>query len=281
MQNKLSIIKNMIWAVCIVICLAALLIGIITAAVSRYDGDQEDGILYLSGKPPEKTVDKASETPAENASSMQGNGSLNTLPESSDGGQNYIDTLTFLCDSSLIGLRDYGMLSGGASTNQVWGSTAGNIPASDIATCTIKYPEDGSEIPAAQAAAKHKPSTLVISLGMDSLSGVTEDSFVSSFTTLINDIAAQSPDTVIIVCSPSSIVADYSGADELTLDKVAALKEWIIKVCTDTGVYYADYSRDICDSTGTLGFNYASANGKTLNSAGLNQFLTYLRTHMP
>ena len=283
MQSNRSVLKNMIWAVCIAVSLVALLVGIICAAAGKYDGEQQDGTLYLDSRPSEKKTGgiSAADDADELSETVSAAGEPRTLPESEDGGQSYIDNLTFLCDSSLIGLREYGMLSGGAATNQVWGSSAGNIPASEIASCIIKSPADGTEIPAAQAASNFKPPVLVMSLGMDSLSSVTREDFISYYTSLINDIRDMSPDTIMIVCCPTSVIADYDGADDLSIEKVAALKDWIIDVCRNTGVYYADFWREICDSTGALGTNYASANGKTLNSTGLNLVLNYLRTHMP
>ena len=155
MQSKLSSIKNIIWAMGIVLCLLALLVGLIFAAAVKYGGDQQDGTLYLGGEAPAKASASAiaqADSAGVSASALTGSGSLNSLAETGDGGMSYVDSLTFLCDSALVGLRDYGLLSGGVATAQVWGSSAGNIPASSIAQCTIIYPADGSEMSASAAA---------------------------------------------------------------------------------------------------------------------------------
>lgn len=280
MQGKLPIIKNMIWAVAIVLALVALLVGLIFASASRYSGEQQDGILYLGGEAPAKQDAKPqSEQSQDTTGPLTGDGSLHTLPETSDGGQGYLDELTFLCDSALVGLRDYGLLSGGTATTQVWGSSAGNIPASSIAQCSIVYPGDGSQISAASAAMVAKPHTLVISLGCDGLSETDQENFIADYTALLNAIHEASPETTLICCSPCSVTAGYSGNDGLTRDKALQAEQWIQQVCTATGVYYADLRSVLCDSSGTLFNDYASSNGKSLNSAGVSKVLEYLRGH--
>lgn len=267
MQGKLAVIKNIIWAIGIAVCLLALVVGLIAASAVRYDGSGQI----------QRPTDASPTAPAVNVPTNSG--TLMSLGDTADGGQGYIDALTFLCDSALIGLRDYGILSGGIATTQVWGSSAGNIPASSIADCTIKYPGDGSNMSASGAAMASQPSTLVISLGTDSLADTTQEDFITNYASLINAIRAASPGTKIICCSVTSVTSGYSGIDGLSVSLISSANEWIRQVCTENGVYYADVASAVCDTSGTLFSEYASSNGKTLNSAGLNEILLYLRTH--
>lgn len=269
MRSKLAVLKNLIWAFGIVVCLAALLVGFGFAAFTKYDGS---GVI-------EKPARGGGSIPTPTPAVLAGTGELKSLPETADGGQSYIDSLTFLCDSALIGIRDYGLLTGGMVTTQVWGSAAGNIPADSIADCVIRYPGDGSNISAANAAMIAKPPILVISLGMDSLTDVTEEDFTAAYTALLEAIHLSSPDTVIICCSLTGVTGNYSGNDKLTSSMVKNTNEWLRQVCADTGVYYADIASAVADSSGVLFSEYASSNGKALNSVGLNAVLDYLKTH--
>lgn len=285
MQSKLSMLKNMIWAVAIMVCLVALLVGFIVASAAKNPDKQEDGTLYLDGVPKDKGGSKDGEGTAEGeegegAASFTP-GEIKVLPESSDAGQAYIDSLTFLTDSSLIGLRDNGLLTGGIATSQVWASEPGNIPASTIAECNIVYPGDGTVMPATAAAGLAKPKTLVVALGMDGLADVTKSDFVANYTALINGIKAQSPDTTIILCGPTSVASYYPSLDGITVAMANDLEEWVKAVCSSTGAYFADLGSVVCDVSGTLNSDFAGANGKTINSAGLSQILQYLRTHKP
>ena len=273
MKLKLSSLKNIAWAVAILVCLLALFVALIIAAVSPYRGPIERGGVLLGQK-----VEKAPESESD-AEVQTGTGELLQLAESADAGQGYLDGLTFLCDSSLIGLRDYAILAGGTTTSQVWGSNAGNIPASSLADFQIRYPAGGTEISPAEAAQRDKPSRLVICLGSDGLSGIEEDTFVKGYTALIRQIREASPDTVIIVCSVSSVTTSYSGSDGLSPVVLATVNNWIRQVAADTGVYYADTASAVNDKANWLLTDYASANGKALNSAGLQKVLEYLRTH--
>ena len=272
MKKNLSVIKNMGWALAIALCLLALFVGLIIAAVLPYDGPIDRGGVQLNelkGQQEEQQPQKQEETLGE----------LRTLPESMDAGQGYIDGLTFLCDSSVIGLRDYALLSGGTATNQVWGSTAGNIPANSFAECRIRYQAEGVEITPAEAAAKAQPSRLVIVLGADGLDSVDEESFIEGYVSLIRSIREASPQTVIIVCSISSVTTGYSGVDGSNANVIRTVNGWIQTVCMRTGAYYCDSASALNDRAGWLDSDYAAVNGKALNTAGLQKFLEYLRHH--
>lgn len=277
MGGKLNGLKNIIWAFSIVLCLVAVLVGLIYAAASKYDGEQERGNIMLGEVADDKTGTNSGE--AEPLPALTGDGTLHELAETADAGQDYIDSLTFLSDSIWLGLRDYGMLTAGTATNQVWASSAGNIPAGSLSSFNIVFPDDGSEISPADAALVTKPQKLVIALGMDSLANVTQDSFIAGYSALINSIHAASPDTVIICCGLSSVTIDYPSIDGLTVDMAISANEWIKQVCVDTGAYFTDPAEVLRDSSGALMSEYASANGKALNSAGLTEILNYLRTH--
>lgn len=280
MNGKLSNIKNTAWAIAIVVSLVLLLVALGFAAFTRHHGELERPTV-LMGEAAEKrdaalAEKKAAEEKAEQAA---GPGEVYLLGESGDAGQAYIDSLTFLCDSALIGLRDYGLLREGTATTQVWGSSAGNIPASQLGSFKIRFPGDGSEISPTDAAMIAKPSILVISLGTDGLADSSETQFISDFEALIRGVQEASPYTTVVVCTITSVTISYSGSDGLEFTLVNRANEWLARICADTGAYLADAASAVSDSNGSLLTEYASANGKTLNSAGLNQILMYLRNH--
>lgn len=275
MGGKMNGVKNIIWAFSIIVCLVAVLVGLIIAAASKYDGEQQRGDIMLG----EVAETESEGGKTEPVSALVGDGTLHELGETGDAGQDYIDSLTFLCDSIWLGLRDYGMLTAGTATTQIWASSAGNIPAANLSSFNIVFPDDGSEVTPADAALIKKPGKLVISLGMDSLANVTQDSFISGYSALINSIHAASPDTVIICCGLSSVTMDYPSIDGLNSTMAMQANGWIQQVCIDTGAYYADPAANIRDTSGYLLPEYASANGKALNSEALTEILNYLRVH--
>ena len=111
MKRNLSVMKNMVWALSIILCLLVLFVALIIAAALPYSGPIQRGGVQLNeldSEPAEEAQQKEEIILSE----------LRTLPESQDAGQGYIDGLTFLCDSSVIGLRDYALLAGGTATTQ-------------------------------------------------------------------------------------------------------------------------------------------------------------------
>lgn len=271
MKRNLTAIKNMGWAFSIVLCLLTLFVALIIAAALPYSGPIERGGVQLN-----ETETISEDSPL---ASKEPLGDLLVVPESGDAGMGFIDGLTFLCDSSVIGLRDYALLAGGTATTQVWGSTAGNIPAKSFADCRIRYQAEGIEITPAEAAAKAVPARLVIILGADGLDSVDETVFVEGYVSLIRSIREASPGTLIVVCSVSSVTTSYNGVDGVNANTIKTVNGWIRTVCQRTGAYFCDAASAVNDRAGWLDADYASANGKALNTAGLQKILEYLRTH--
>ncbi len=281
MNGKLSNIKNAAWAVAIVVCLVLLLAALGFGAFTRYHGEMQRPTVLVGEAAAKRDAALAEEKAAEEKArqTQSGPGEVYLLGESGDAGQAYIDSLTFLCDSALIGLRDYGLLKDGTATTQVWGSSAGNIPASQLGSFKIRFPGDGSEISPVDAAMIAKPSILMISLGTDGLADSNETQFISDYEALIRGVQEASPYTTVVVCTITSVTISYSGSDGLEFTLVNRANEWLARICADTGAYLVDAASAVSDSNGSLLTEYASANGKTLNSAGLNQILMYLRNH--
>ena len=274
-MKQINAFKNMLWALAIVLCLAGLLIALLFAAFTHYDGPKERGGVQLGM---ERSTEQ--KNPDGLDAGVSPAAQPGRLAETDDGGQGYIDGLTFLVDSTLIGLRDYGILSGGTETTQVWGSPTGSIPADSLGSFTIRYPNDGSYISPADAAMIAKPARLILCLGADGLSQTSEQQFKDGYLSLINGIRQVSPDTTLVLCTLPSVSEEYGGDDGLTPELLEQVNTWIRSICAETGIPCAEIGGALNNSgDGRLMSTYAAANGKSLNSAGLNVVLHYLRTH--
>lgn len=267
-MKKILSIKDLLWAFCIVICLFALFIGLCFAAFSPYYGDGSGTKTLDFSKLYIVDEGTAQEVPT-GAVSI---GTVKTLGQTSDAGESYLNGLTFLVDSTLIGMRDMNVVSGA-----VWGSESGSLPMNTTGTWNIVY-SDGSKVSPASAAMISKPAALVIAVGSDGLADCSKESFISGYEAIINGIRQMSPDTVIICCSVAPVTSSYSGFDGLSSGLIASANEWIMQVCINTGTYFCDTAASV-SSDSTLMSDYATADGKTLNIGGIQQFLSYLRTH--
>ena len=273
MSGKWNELKNFGWILAILLCLLALVVGFVISSLIRYSGDTAASSTALMSETVQGSSNVVELTAGESG------GALLTLPETNDAGQQYIDKLTFLCDSSFVGVRDYGLLSGGTGTYQVWATETGSLPIGSINEKKIIYPSDRSEISIADAAMIAKPPVLVVCVGQDGLNNMDEASFKHNYTTLIQSIRNSSPDTIVICCSISSVVNNYTGADNLSTIMISDANDWIKDVCQNTGVYFAESGKSVGDGTGSVMSAYLSTNGKTLNSSGINEVLKYLRKH--
>ena len=151
MNNGLSGIKNIIWALAIVIALLALLVGLIFSVAARNYSDAPDGTLVLSSG--SQAVDsRGSGLDADPYSPIVGGGTLKKLPSTQDGGLEYVFGMTYLCTSSFSGINDYTSTVGGGANAIMWADSGSGIPASAAADTEVLL-SDGSLVTPSKAAA--------------------------------------------------------------------------------------------------------------------------------
>lgn len=269
-SSAITGIKNLIWSLGIIVCVAAVVAGTVFAVFRR----NRAGVASVSEITALQQQEAAGSTIVLGQGSGNERGVLNLLERTPDAGNSYIEGLTFLVDSTFINLRQMFVID----ENQVWATKNGSMPMSNVSSALISFPADGSQITAASAAMVKQPEILVIGIGMDGLAKVDEQTFLINYETLINDIRSASPDTKIICCGLTSVIPGYTGSDGLGVSLVSDGNDWIQLVCRDTGAYYLDIGEELCESVQLL-TRYAGSNGKTLNRTGLEEFLNYARTH--
>lgn len=201
------------------------------------------------------------------------------LAESEDAGQDYIDKIVFLGDSTTYGLRRYKVLSGGKDTTQVWTPTNGTITLSYANTVLIWYPETDKEMTIKDAAALKKPEYLVITLGVNGVSFMGEEYFKKEYGKLIKSIQDASPDTKIILQSIFPVASNYELLKSINNEKIDAANEWVVQIAEEYGVKYLDTNSRLRDENGWLKDSYQNGDGLHLSEAGLNVELNNLRTH--
>lgn len=220
-----------------------------------------------------------SEAPDEGEAATETPASSVLLAETEDAGQEYIDKLTFLGDSTTYGLKYYEVLSGGKNTTQVWTPASGTLTLFNYATATIVFPEDGQEISIVDAVTRKLPEYLVITLGVNGVSMMDEDWFKTDYTALVQSIQAASPDTKIICNSIYPVENDYAQIESINNTNIPQANEWIKAVAEATGCKYADSASVLKAEDGSLREDYGNGDGIHLNADGFNAVLNYLRTH--
>ena len=220
-----------------------------------------------------------SEAPDEGVAATDTPASSVLLAETEDAGQEYIDKLTFLGDSTTYGLKYYEVLSGGKNTTQVWTPASGTLTLFNYATATIVFPEDGQEISIVDAVTRKLPEYLVITLGVNGVSMMDEDWFKTDYTALVQSIQAASPDTKIICNSIYPVENDYEQIESINNTNIPQANEWIKAVAEATGCKFTDSASVLKLEDGSLNESYGNGDGIHLNADGFNAVLQYLRTH--
>ena len=197
------------------------------------------------------------------------------LAESSDMGQDYIDKFVFLGDSTTYGLGYYDVVN----DNQVWTPKSGTLTLSFWSTSTIVYPEDGSEISIKDALAKKQPEYFLITLGVNGISFMDEQYFITEYTNLVLAVKEASPNTKIILNSIYPISASYPEKNGITNAKIDTANTWVERIANSTGVKYLDSESVLKDSNGALPDSNGNGDGLHLNVDAFKLVINYIRTH--
>lgn len=280
-QNALYLV----WAVAIVACLLVVLFSLLFASLTAGSGvDITTAPPSAEGEGPAPDGPSApaqeGDTPASAAPGPEiDTSSAALLGETDDAGQAYIDRLTFLGDSTTNGLKEYGVLSGGTATTQVWTPASGTLTLYLWNAASIVYPETGAEMTIADAVETKKPEYLVITLGVNGVAELEEDAFKIYYTDIINCVKEASPSTRIICNSIYPVENDYEHIDQISNEKINTANGWILDVAEATGTRYADSCSVLKAADGSLREELGNGDGLHLNADGYNAVLEYLRTH--
>lgn len=197
------------------------------------------------------------------------------LGETSDMGQEYVDKFIFLGDSTTYGLGYYDVVP----DEQVWTPKSGTLTLSLWSTATIVYPEDNTEISIKDAVAKKQPEYMLITLGVNGVSFMEEEYFITEYTNLVLAIKEASPNTKIILNSIYPISVNYPASKGITNEKIDTANTWVERVANSTGVKYLDSESVLKGSDGALVESYHNGDFLHLTADSFKLVLNYLRTH--
>ena len=208
------------------------------------------------------------------------------LPQTSDLGEDYIEKIIFLGESTTYGLQRYGLLPDcqvwtGATCADGRVKTAGTLSLSpSIDKTRILYPDTGEAITVGEALRRKKPEYLIITLGLNNgASYYSEDEFKQCYRILLNAVTEASEDTTVILQSLFP-VAKSCKIRTFTPERIRICNGWICDLASEYGIYYLDTFSVLCDENGYLYPEYDNGgDGIHLNANGLDAVLSYVKTH--
>ena len=201
------------------------------------------------------------------------------LPISEDAGEEYLDRITFLCESPTYWMWPFGLLNGGTETKQIWTGPEGTMTLKYLRGYKMLDPFDNVERTIAETAALHHPDILVIALGLNGLSAMTETQFKTEYCHLIDEIREASPDTQIILQSLYPLLPTFKHWGEFTNALLSEANAWILEIAEDYGLPYLDTFSALLAEDGNAHPEWMMNDGLHPNKEGLQQILLYIRTH--
>lgn len=264
------------WSAAIIVCSVLAIFSLMFASCAKNDvqpspssdvtePDTSDDAAAQSGDPQASSSPNVSE-PATSAT---------RLAETEDMGQDYIDKFTFLGDSTTNGLYAYNVIPGA----RVWTPASGTLTLNLWSTATVVMHDDGTELSIADAAATYTPEYMVITLGVNGVSFLTEEAFKTEYTNLVKAIQAASPNTKIILNSIYPTCSDYKYKADISLEKINAANGWIEEIAEDCGVHFIYSYEAVAGEDGYLPAELSNGDGIHLNTDGYNKVIDYIRTH--
>ena len=229
-----------------------------------------------SDKPAQSTQADTSDIPT---STVPDNSAV--LGETADMGQDYIDSIIFLGDSTTYHMINRAVLSGGKDTKQVWSGALGTLTLDgNIHKTTIVYPETDTEMTVAEAVAIEKPKYMVITLGVNGVAYANETQFKAYYGKLITAIKTASPDTKIMLQSifPVSESYDQKGG-KLCNANIDTANNWIKQLAAEQGCKYLDTKSVLKNDKGTMIAAYDNGDGIHMTADAYKAVLQYIRTH--
>lgn len=236
-------------------------------------------VTQSSPSPDQQTADTQADT--DNVPTNTTPNTSAVLGQTADMGQDYIDSIIFLGDSTTYHMINRAVLSGGKDTKQVWSGALGTLTLDgNIHKTTIVYPETGTEMTVAEAAAQEKPKYMVITLGVNGVAYATETQFTAYYGKLIDAIKQASPDTKIMLQSifPVSAAYDQKGG-KLCNANIDTANGWIMQLAADKGCKYLDTASVLKNDEGTMIALYDAGDGIHMTADGYKAILQYIRTH--
>ena len=205
-----------------------------------------------------------------------------TLKKTADYGKNYINSIIFLGDYSTSKMLELEILSGGASSYQIWTGESGDISLdANISNISIVFPDNGEVVKLSDALLRRSPKYLVVTLGINNgVSYCDKEKFSLYYQNIIDVIKESSPGTVVMIQSilPISKKAEKKNPS-ISNERIDRANEWLVEICQKNNlkfIYSADWLKD---DSGKLLADYASDDGLSMNVEGYKQMLKYIRLH--
>lgn len=201
------------------------------------------------------------------------------LKETSKIPENYVEETIFAGDSTAL----YYVMNGVITGKQLWHKEG--VSLETIFTQNIYINHIDSKMKLIEAIENKKPKRILLSLGTNSVATMEIDYFISKYETLLKEIKAKSPNTIVIVQSifPVASILD-SNKKALNNDKINKMNYYLLELCNKLEIPFLNTAEVLKDENGTLkeGYYRSSKNeiGVHLSKEGNKVAMEYFKKHV-
>lgn len=149
--------------------------------------------------------------------------------------------------------------------------------------CTRRFVDlgDGRLLSMAEAVAQVKPVRMVVSLGINGLSFMSESGFMNTYEEFLNGLRQASPDTILVVQAILPVSAAYESKDpRMTNEKIDRYNEKLRTITQACGGRFLDTSAVLKDENGDLAARFDSGDGLHYNKTAYKVLFGYIEEHL-
>ena len=195
------------------------------------------------------------------------------LAQTEDMGQEYIDKFVFIGDSTTNGLAVYDIIP----RSRVWTPSNGTLAIFRWNIDAIQV--DGASMIMDAAVGEKKPEYLLITLGVNGVSMLSEEEFKTYYTEMVQALQAASPDTKIILNTMYPVSVNYDTSTGITNEKIDTANGWIRDIAEATGTKFLNSASILKDESGAMIESYHNGDYIHPNAETYNLIINYIRTH--
>lgn len=194
------------------------------------------------------------------------------LPLTTDAGQEYIDKIYFVGDSTT-----YHFFKGGVDRSHLLVPDSLTLRlSSDILSITVR----NTDLTIPEAIKSVDAEIVIITVGVNGADLFTERQYKTYYKKLIDAIQELSPSTDIILQSVFPVTKEYSDSESvISNQRIDQLNEWAKDIAAEENIRYLDTQSILKNENGAQKPEYSEGDGVHMNSDAYEEIIRYIRTH--
>lgn len=276
-NKKFSYRIDMVVLSCVVVFISCFVIYMFRGKIEPGSTKPKDQILSTDSSLKNESVivnnDSKAGTSKNNSSKLEGP-VVNPVPQSEKADFSYFDNCVFIGDSISVGLMAYNILT----PDKVIASIGLNISKIDSEKISTSF----GKLTANEALIQKKPANIYIMLGSNGIAWMSNDSMISKYSSFIDKVKSDLPDTKIYILSipPVTEGREVAAENPIKNSVIDAYNSELLKLANSKNVYFVDINTALKNNLGKLDTEKAEKDGMHFKKATYDIMLDYILTHI-